>query len=78
MERTALAMKTTATMETLAAIKIIAVLVETPKIFKKEAIITVGKEIVTMAAKTSKTSSAASFNKGEKYIKICSDSTVFV
>lgn len=77
-EQIALAIKTTAMIETSAKIRIVAALVETPKIIRKEAIIAVEKEIMTMAAKTSKRSSAASFNKREKYIKIYSDTTVLV
>lgn len=61
-------MRTIATTETIAAMETMATIVGAFKIFKKAAIIAIGKKIITMVAMTSNKSNTASFNRRKKYI----------
>lgn len=48
-----------------------------PKVFREGAIIAAGEETATVAARTSRRGSAASFIGGEKYIWINGDAAAF-
>ena len=59
---------TAATTGTTAVVKTAAVMAGASKVFREGAIIAVGEETATVAARISRKGSAASFNGGEKYI----------
>lgn len=67
-EKTTAAVGIAATTEIEVAVETIVVVAGAFKVFKEGAIIALGKETATVAARISKKGSAASFNKGEKYI----------
>lgn len=76
-EGTAAAMGTAATTGTAVAVGTAAAVAGAPKVFREGAIIAAGKETATIAARTSRKSSAASFNGREKYIWIRGDVAAF-
>lgn len=71
------AVEATATTENVAAITIVAAVAKASKVFRKRAIIAVGEETATVAARIFRKNSAAKLNRGEKYIEINNDALVF-
>lgn len=76
-EGTVAVVGTTATTETAPAVRTVATAARPPKVFRKRAIIAAGEKTVTVAASAFKKSSAASFNKKEKYIWINDNAAAF-